>query len=106
VKDISLTGKIAIVTGGNVAIGLSTTKALLSAGSTVIVPVRTPEKAAENLAGLNVETPPLDLFDPVSIDNFAAAFIASGRPLLRGSCGYESQFSTNHLGDCQLTARL
>jgi hypothetical protein len=81
VKGIDLPGKIAIVTGGYVGLGLETTKALLSAGATVIVPVRTPEKAAANLAPLTVETAPLDLLDPASIDAFAAAFIASGRPL-------------------------
>jgi NAD(P)-dependent dehydrogenase (short-subunit alcohol dehydrogenase family) len=120
VKGIDLTGKIAIVTGGYVGLGLETTKALLSVGATVIVPVRTPEKASANLAGLNVETAPLDLLDPVSIDSFAAAFIASGRPLnilinnaaimasplIRDGRGYEGQFSTNHLGHFQLTARL
>jgi NAD(P)-dependent dehydrogenase (short-subunit alcohol dehydrogenase family) len=86
----------------------------------VIVPVRTPEKAAANLAGLKVETGRLDLLDPASIDAFAAGFIASGRPLnllinnagtmasplMRDARGYEAQFSTNHLGHFQLTARL
>jgi NAD(P)-dependent dehydrogenase (short-subunit alcohol dehydrogenase family) len=58
--------------------------------------------------------------DPASIDAFAQQFLASGRPLhillnaagimaaplRRDSRGYESQFSTNHLGHFQLTARL
>jgi NAD(P)-dependent dehydrogenase (short-subunit alcohol dehydrogenase family) len=120
IKGIDLTGKIAIVTGGYVGLGLETTKAFLSAGATVIVPVRTPEKAISNLSGLTVETAPLDLLDPTSIDSFAAGFIASGRPLhilvnnaaimasplLRDGRGYEAQFSTNHLGHFRLTARL
>jgi NAD(P)-dependent dehydrogenase (short-subunit alcohol dehydrogenase family) len=120
VRGLDLTGKVAIVTGGYVGLGLESTKALLSAGATVIVPVRTPDKAAKNLAGLNVETYPLDLLDPSSIDAFAAHFIASNRalhilinnagimasPLLRDSRGYEGQFATNHLGHFQLTARL
>jgi NAD(P)-dependent dehydrogenase (short-subunit alcohol dehydrogenase family) len=120
IKGIKLTGKVAIVTGGYAGLGLETVKALLSAGATVIVGVRTPEKAAANLAGLSVETAPLDLLDPSSIDSFASTFIASGRPLhllinnaaimacplLRDSRGYELQFATNHLGHFQLTARL
>jgi NAD(P)-dependent dehydrogenase (short-subunit alcohol dehydrogenase family) len=120
IKGIDLTGKFAIVTGGYVGLGLETTKTLLSAGATVIVPVRTPEKANVNLSGLNVEIGSLDLLDPASIDAFASNFLASGRPLhllinnaaimasplLRDSRGYEAQFSTNHLGHFQLTARL
>jgi NAD(P)-dependent dehydrogenase (short-subunit alcohol dehydrogenase family) len=120
INGIDLKGKVAIVTGGYVGLGLETTKALVSAGATVIVGVRTPEKAQTSLAGLSVETAALDLTDPASIDAFASAFIASGRPLhllinnagimqcplARDARGYESQFSTNHLGHFQLTARL
>jgi NAD(P)-dependent dehydrogenase (short-subunit alcohol dehydrogenase family) len=120
INGVDLTGKVAIVTGGYVGLGLETTKALVSAGATVLVGVRTPEKAAASLSGLSVETAPLDLLDPASIDSFASAFLASGRPLhllinnaaimasplLRDSRGYEAQFSTNHLGHFQLTARL
>jgi NAD(P)-dependent dehydrogenase (short-subunit alcohol dehydrogenase family) len=87
----------------------------------VIVPARTVDKARAALAGLeNVEIDSLDLFEPASIDAFAARFLASGRPLhllinnagimatslVRDARGYESQFATNHLGHFQLTARL
>jgi NAD(P)-dependent dehydrogenase (short-subunit alcohol dehydrogenase family) len=120
IKGIDLTGKVAIVTGGYVGLGLETTKALVSAGATVLVGVRTPEKAQASLAGLSVETATLDLMNPASIDAFASSFIASGRPLhllinnagimacplTRDARGYEAQFSTNHLGHFQLTARL
>jgi 3-oxoacyl-ACP reductase-like protein len=40
IKGIDLTGKIAIVTGGNTGIGLETVKTLAAAGATVIVPAR------------------------------------------------------------------
>lgn len=121
IKGIDLTGKIAIVTGGNAGIGLETTKVLAAAGATVIVPARDISKAIKNLQSIsNVELETLDLIDPVSIDGFANKFLASGRPLhllinnagimwvplRRDSRGIESQLATNHLGQFQLTARL
>ncbi len=120
-KGIDLKGKTAIVTGGYSGIGLETTRALSGAGATVIVPARTPEKARAAINGIpRVELEMLDLMDPASIDAFAERFLASGRPLhilvntagimacplTRDSRGYEAQFSTNHLGHFQLTARL
>ena len=41
IGDTRLDGKIAIVTGGYVGVGLETTRALAGAGATVIVPART-----------------------------------------------------------------
>ncbi len=120
-KDCDLTGKIAIVTGGYSGIGLETTRALASAGATVIVPARSPEKSLRALEGIpHVELEKIDLMDSTSIDDFAARFLATNRPLhmlinsagvmftplRRDSRGFESQFSTNHLGHFQLTARL
>ncbi len=121
IKGIDLTGKTAIVTGGDGGLGLETTRTLASAGATVIVPARNIEKAKENLKGIaNVEVEKLNLTDPASIDAFAANFLASGRPLhllinnagimwtplQRDERGYEGQFATNHLGHFQLTAKL
>ncbi|WP_199120252.1 SDR family NAD(P)-dependent oxidoreductase [Pedobacter sp. ASV28] len=121
IKGINLTGKIAIVTGGNAGIGLETTKVLATAGATVIVPARDVEKAKKNLEGVpNVEIEAMDLSKPETIDSFAEKFLASGRllhllinnagimwvPLQRNSRGIESQLSTNYLGQFQLVARL
>lgn len=121
IKGIDLSGKIAIVTGGNTGIGLETTKTLATAGATVIVPARDVEKARKNLQGLaNVELAAMDLMNPDSIDTFAEQFLASGRalhllihnagimwvPLRRDSRGIESQLATNYLAQFQLTARL
>jgi NAD(P)-dependent dehydrogenase (short-subunit alcohol dehydrogenase family) len=121
IKGIDLTGKIAIVTGGNAGIGLETTKVLAAAGATVIVPARDTEKAKRNLEGIaNVELEAMDLIDPKSIDAFAQKFLKSGRPLhllinnagimwvplRRDSRGIESQLATNYLGQFQLVARL
>ncbi len=121
IKGIDLSGKIAIVTGGNTGIGLETTKVLAAAGATVIVPARDLGKAKKNLQDIkNVEIEHMDLIDPASIDAFAKTFIASGRPLnllinnagimwvplRRDSRGIESQLATNYLALFQLTARL
>lgn len=121
IKGIDLTGKTAIVTGGYSGLGLEITKTLTHAGATVIVPARDTVKAKENLEGIdNVEVETLNLTDPFSIDTFAENFLASGRPLhllinnagimwtplQRDGRGYEGQFSTNHLGHFQLTAKL
>jgi len=75
IKGIDLTGKVAIVTGGNAGIGLETTKMLAGAGAKVIVPARDVEKAKKNLAGIaNVELASLDLINPKSIDEFTEKF--------------------------------
>jgi len=121
IQGIDLSGKIAIVTGGNAGIGLETTRVLAAAGATVIVPARDTEKAKHNLQGIaNVELEQMDLIDPGSIDAFAERFLASGRPLhllinnagimwvplRRDRRGIESQLATNYLGQFQLVARL
>lgn len=121
IQGIDLSGKIAIVTGGNTGIGLETTKTLAAAGATVVVPARDVSKAETNLLGISgVEIEAMDLMDPPSIDQFADKFLASGRPLhllinnagimwvplRRDSRGLESQLATNYLAQFQLTARL
>ncbi|MBN9299790.1 MAG: SDR family NAD(P)-dependent oxidoreductase [Filimonas sp.] len=121
IKGIDLSGKTAIVTGGYAGIGLETTKTLVDAGATVVIPARDIEKAKRNLEGLcRVELGTMELTDPASVDAFATKFIASGRPLhllinnagimwvplRRDKRGHESQLSTNHLGHFLLTARL
>jgi len=121
IKGIDLSGKTAIVTGGYVGLGLETTKTLVAAGATVIVPARSREKAEKYLEGVeNVEIETMDLMNPASIDAFAERFMAKNEPLHllinnagimatplnRDLRGFESQFATNHLGHFQLTNRL
>lgn len=121
IKEIDLSGKIALVTGGNTGIGLETVKTLAHAGATVIVPARDLEKARKNLQGIpHVEIEEMDLINPDSIDAFTDTFLASGRPLhllinnagimwvplRRNSRGMESQLAVNYLAPFQLTARL
>lgn len=120
--NLDLSGRVAIVTGGYSGIGLETTCALAARGATVIVPVRSPGKAAESLAGLqgDVRTAPLDLADLASIRTFADASIAAldrldllinnagimACPETRVGPGWEGQFATNHIGHFALTKRL
>ncbi|RED59280.1 oxidoreductase [Cohnella lupini] len=121
IGDIDLRGKVVIVTGGYSGIGLETTRILANAGASVLVPVRNVEKGREALDCIpNVLMDTMDLMDPASIDAFAQRFLDTKKPLhilvnsagvmatplRRDSRGYESQFSTNHLGHFQLTARL
>ncbi|MER5915456.1 oxidoreductase [Streptomyces sp. NPDC001982] len=121
IEGVDLTGKVAIVTGGYSGIGLETARVLRAAGAEVVVPARDPERARAALKDVpGVEIEHLDLMDPASIDEFAAKFLATDRPLhilvnsagimatplARDARGYESQFATNHLGHFQLVARL
>ncbi len=121
IRGIDLTGKIAIVTGGNTGIGLETVKTLASAGATVIVPSRDIEKARRNLVDIDgVELEALNLMSSESIDAFAQKFIDSGRslhilinnagimwvPLRYSEEGFESQLATNYLAPYRLTAKL
>ncbi len=121
IKGIDLTGKIAVVTGGNTGIGLETVKTLSAAGATVIVPARDTVKAKRNLEGIGgIEIEEMDLIDPLSVDAFAEKFLASGRPLhllinnagimfvpvRHDANGNESQLATNYLAVFRLTARL
>ncbi|WP_454848684.1 oxidoreductase [Rhizobium binxianense] len=121
IGGLDLSGKVAIVTGGYSGLGLETARVLSAAGAKVVVPARDARKARralEPFPGIALEE--LDLMDPASIDAFAGRFLSAGlplhilvnsaavmaNPLTRDARGYESQFSTNHLGHFQLTARL
>jgi NAD(P)-dependent dehydrogenase (short-subunit alcohol dehydrogenase family) len=121
VKGVDLTGRNVVVTAGHVGLGLETTRALSNAGASVTVASRNPDRAAAALAGIErVQVDQLDLVDPASVEQFAARYIDSGRPLhilinnagimagdlVRDARGYEVQFATNHLGHFQLTQAL
>jgi NAD(P)-dependent dehydrogenase (short-subunit alcohol dehydrogenase family) len=85
-SSINLEGKTAIVTGGYSGIGLETVRSLASKGVSVIVPVRSPEKAAAALSAIegDVKTAPMDLADLSTVRNFAESMTAdlSGLDLL------------------------
>lgn len=122
IADLDLGGKTAIVTGGYSGIGLETTRALAAKGVSVIVPVRSPEKAAETLAGIegDVKTASLDLSDLASVRQFGASMVDQldrldmllnnagimACPETRVGPGWESQFGVNHMGHFALTQAL
>ncbi|MDT0261491.1 SDR family NAD(P)-dependent oxidoreductase [Jatrophihabitans sp. DSM 44399] len=119
---VDLAGVNAIVTGGHSGIGLAATRPLARAGASVTVPARNPDRAAQNLSGINrVEVHRMDLLDPDTINAFADAWNTTSRPLhilvnnaavptpdsvVRDSRGFEVQFATSHLGHFQLTLAL
>lgn len=117
---IDLTDLNVVITGGHAGIGLEVTKAIAKAGASVLIGARDPGQAIEAFAGFpRVAVSKLDLIDPASIDDFAAHWLGSGKPLHilvnnasasggpeRDGRGYETQFATNHLGHFQLTQAL
>lgn len=120
--EVDPAGKTAVVTGGYSGIGLETVRALAANGVTVIVPVRSPKKASENLADVqgDVRTVSMDLGDLASVRRFAestndeftqldllinnAGIMAC--PESRTDSGWEMQFGVNHLGHFALTTML
>lgn len=120
--NIGLEGRTAIVTGGYSGLGLETTRALADKGASVIVPVRSPEKAADALTGIKgkVTSVPMDLADLSSVRRFAenmreelsnldllinnAGIMAC--PEIRVGPGWEAQFAICHIGHFALTKAL
>jgi NAD(P)-dependent dehydrogenase (short-subunit alcohol dehydrogenase family) len=117
-RDIDLSGRVAIVTGGYSGLGLEMTRSLAGAGAHVIVPVRSVEKARAALEGIDgVEAARIELAERASIDLFSDTFLRSGRsldilihsagimapPLARDAAGNESQLAINHLAPFLLT---
>jgi NAD(P)-dependent dehydrogenase (short-subunit alcohol dehydrogenase family) len=121
-RGADLAGRLAVVTGGYVGLGLETTRALAGAGARVVVPARRREVAEQAVGGIDgVEVDEMDLADLGSVRGFAGRFLASGRdidivvtnagvmacPETRvGPGGWEAQFATNHLGHFALVNAL
>ncbi|MGR6321244.1 SDR family NAD(P)-dependent oxidoreductase [Micromonospora soli] len=124
VRDIDLTGRRAVVTGGASGIGVETARALAAAGADVTLAVRNMEagqRAATDITGTtgneHVLVAPLDLADLESVAAFLrtwdgplhilinnAGIMAS--PEMRTEQGWEMQFATNHLGHFALATGL
>ncbi len=120
-RDIDLSGKTAVVTGGVSNLGRETVRVLAKNGASVIVPARDEMAARQALSGIDrVDILSMDLLDPTSIAVFAERFLAGhnrldllilnagvmATPLFRDDEGNEGQFATNHLGHFRLTAAL
>jgi NAD(P)-dependent dehydrogenase (short-subunit alcohol dehydrogenase family) len=120
-QGIDLSGRVAVVTGGNSGLGFESARALAAAGARVVIADREHDRAAQ----LSAENPLvshgyLDLREPDTIDAFAREFLAGNArldiqinsagvmacPLTRDTRGFEQHLATNHLGHFQLTARL
>jgi NAD(P)-dependent dehydrogenase (short-subunit alcohol dehydrogenase family) len=115
-------GRIAVVTGANSGLGLSTARELARAGAHVVLACRNLEKGQAALAevGSGAELEELDLASLDSVKAFAERFLAShdGLDLLINNAGlmapprgvtadgFELQFGTNVLGHFALTGRL
>ncbi len=125
-EGVDLSGKFAVITGGSSGIGYEATRALLAAGADVFIGARDAAKLAGAAVQLGQETRrevrffPLELSELESVDAFADAVIATGRPvdllianagimacpLERNSRGIEMQLATNYLGHAALASRL
>lgn len=116
-RGIDLTGKTAIVTGGNSGLGSETVRALAHAGADVVLCCRRLEAGAAVAAALQpgvkgrISVQELDLADLASVGRAAAclaqlrldmiilnAGVMAVRPRQTTKDGFELQFGTNHLG--------
>jgi len=115
-KDVDLTGKRAIVTGGASGIGIETARALANAGAEVTIAVRNLE-AGRKVQKSNINIDYIELSDLDSIATFVkgwdgplhilvnnAGLMAS--PEAHTPEGWELQFATNHLGHFALATGL
>jgi NAD(P)-dependent dehydrogenase (short-subunit alcohol dehydrogenase family) len=123
-RDIDLTGRRVIVTGGASGIGIETARALAGTGAEVTLAVRdvaagdrTAGEIAETTGNSDVHVAHLDLADRASIAGFAAAWTGPlhvlvnnagvmASPETRTPEGWELQFATNHLGHFALALGL
>ncbi|WP_040338955.1 oxidoreductase [Candidatus Blastococcus massiliensis] len=127
-KDIpDLSGRTAVVTGGNGGLGFQTALALAGAGAHVVLAARDPEKTAnaearirERYPAASMEVVPLDLGDLSVVAAAADAVLAAhervdllvnnagvmAMPPRTTADGFEMQLGVDHLGHWAFTAHL
>jgi NAD(P)-dependent dehydrogenase (short-subunit alcohol dehydrogenase family) len=115
-----LTGKVAVVTGGNSGIGFHTAKHLAGHGARVVLACRNTDSADEAAARISgeVAVEQLDLASQESVRAFAARWhgpldlLVNNAGVMRPPAyretedGHELMFGTNHLGHFALTGRM
>jgi NAD(P)-dependent dehydrogenase (short-subunit alcohol dehydrogenase family) len=127
-RDLSLAGKVAVVTGAGAGLGAETARVLALGGARVVMAVRNVPAGESVARGLRASLPPsaalevmpLDLADTRSIRAFARDLQARhpalhllinnagvmATPLGRTTDGFETQMGINHLGHFLLTTLL
>ena len=121
------TGRVAVVTGANTGIGLTTAQALAGRGARVVLAVRNPDKGRAAADQIRAATPgaevDVQILDLGSLDSIRSASETLRErheridllinnagvmytPLSRTADGFEMQFGTNHLGHFALTGLL
>ncbi|GAA1669489.1 SDR family NAD(P)-dependent oxidoreductase [Kribbella yunnanensis] len=121
---IDLSGRRAVVTGAASGLGIETARALAGTGAEVTLAVRDLEAGERVAKDIRVTTGntalhvlPLDLTDPASVAEFAAAWDGPLHILVNNAGvmaspetytpeGWELQFATNHLGHFALATGL
>jgi retinol dehydrogenase-12 len=123
--DLSLKGRLAVVTGSNTGIGKVTARELARAGATVVMACRSREKAEAAIADIRAAVPEARVqFHSLDLASLSNAH-ASGRALTEGpridllvnnaglagskgqtADGFELAFGTNHLGTFAFTHAL
>jgi NAD(P)-dependent dehydrogenase (short-subunit alcohol dehydrogenase family) len=119
---VDLTGKVAVVTGASLGLGLETARAIGARGARVVMAMRDPARGSEarDVVGPNGELVALDLASLGAVRSAAAAVLEAqptidllvnnagvmATPLGRTADGFELQLGTNHLGHFLFTALL
>lgn len=123
-SDLDLTGKIVVVTGATSGLGLVTARGLASAGATVVLAGRDPQRLRSAVERITSEIPAAAVETvEMELDSLASVRSAAARlgdrvpridvlinnagvmftPFGRTADGFETQLGVNHLGHFELT---